>query len=1075
MDTQGKTRSSFIKEFSKIYKKSDWMTQEDFAPLYELFKIDWEGNELFIADELEKYSIVKWNEYLSHYHRVMWFILYLWNNTSFKNDKIIVTLKWILEYIANSELPEKYGFTLKILFSINKDDSAYYINEYTKLKDEWKLYHDINEEFLEIFITIKSNELFLESFQQNIIDNATHVYYYSLEKWFRYLLSLDNENFQSIILWLFRFFDTKENKYKLIHYHEYNSLIRTYDKDYFKDILTALWDKILSSWFTDSQINEIKNFIINDIDFAIERHERKLSEILFIDSLFQTFYHQDKSFLLDVLRSIKTKHIALSIETFIIEYLDISQIEDLIQIYKWWENEMVLYFVYDKFTYLKKEEFITALDNSSMKKEFKKRNKIVLKNQEKYKKKEENRRLKEKAELLMMLNPGKDKYYPKLFQDYVAYLKKDNWLQSLFTSEEIKRINASIQKQIIIYLEGIKIKNYADSKIQKILTFERKENNSFTYTWNAAYLWWILDIAKSIQLDLSKYYKSYVLFFPLLWWQEKIKDTLDVLSGYIKKVDIDYILKVYSEDLHEGAKNLRYFHIDSISEFYKRFKDNFSKSQKKILLELTLNVINGNQENNIYVKDNFLQIYSEIWWAKKLERLFHEWLSKYPNYNYFKDVLDNSETDKEDCDKKKFIMFIARELCRTYSSRSTALWAIEQVRNWRVEVIDTHKIVYPHTFSTFSGISEKESEFRWSSDNDSFAYIFWLIWNIDVLDEMLKLLDYSFQVEKEVYSWDLKWDYESYCYYIRNIFYKYIKSLRNDLIDKKYYAKIEQILNKYEYKIIYNFQVSELQEIFWVDIEEEAKRIISDWEINELIWILNSNKELIEENSRLKTHNQDLNKELWERPEKNKNVVLFVEWITDKIILINAWIKLYGNKEIPFRIENWYCASHIRNLFSDNDYSVMDSDRSKCFIWMFDFDSAFNDYNGVGSKIWNEKEKLENIWLLKKHPTKNGYVFLLPVPDFRKKYAQRTYWGNSLLSIELLFNDKIVLQKDAIAWVFKYVEEVKLPWDHRSKLYKFTKWKKEFADQTSKFDKKDFQYFIPIFDLMEDIINWTYT
>ena len=66
---------------------------------------------------------------------------------------------------------------------------------------------------------------------------------------------------------------------------------------------------------------------------------------------------------------------------------------------------MVLYFVYDKFTYLKKEEFITALDNSSMKKEFKKRNKIVLKNQEKYKEKEEKRRLKEKAELFMMLNP----------------------------------------------------------------------------------------------------------------------------------------------------------------------------------------------------------------------------------------------------------------------------------------------------------------------------------------------------------------------------------------------------------------------------------------------------------------------------------------------------------------------------------------------------------------------------------------------------------------------------------------------------------------------------------------------
>lgn len=1048
------------------------MTQEDFTPLQAFFEADRTNNERFIIEELEKYSIIKWNEYLSHYYKVMWFILYLGDTLSFENDQITKILKWILNHIASSELPEKYWFTLKILFSVNKNDSEYYINQYKRLKDEWKLYHDINKEFLEVFIALNINNFFLESFQQNIIDNATHVYYFSLEKWFNHLLSLNDADFKSIFLELLRFFDVKENKFKLIHYHEYSSLIRVYDKDEFKEVLTRLWEKIRSSNFTKIQVQEIKNFIIKDIDFAIEHHERNLSEILFVNSLFKNFYDQDKSFLLEMLKWIKTKHIILSIEAFIIEYLDISQIEELIQIYKWWENEMVLYFVYDKFTYLKKEEFITALDNSSMKKDFKKRNKIVLRNQEKYKEKEEKRRLKEKAVIFWMLNPWKGKYYPKLFQDYVAYIKKEWWLLSLFNEDEVDRINSSIREQIITYLEGIEIKNYSDPKIQKILTFEKKGNNSYTHTWNSVYLWWILDIAKSIQFDLSKYYKSYVLFFPLLWWSEKITETLEVLSDKIKKTDIDYILKAYTQDLHENAKDLRYYHIDTITEFYQKFKNDFNTSQKRKLTELSFDVINWDNEDNIYYKNDFLKIYSEIWWEKKLEKLFHDWLRKYPNYNYFKDVLDNSEIEKWDSDKRKFIMFIARELCNTYSNKSTALWAIEQVKNWRIEVVDTHEIRYPHTFSTFSGVSEKESEFRWSSDNDSFAYIFWLLWSIDVVDEMLELLDYSFKTQKELYSWDLKWEYTYYCYYIRNIFLKYIKTLKKDYINKKHYAKIEEILNQYEYRIVYNFQIWELQGIFWVDIEEEAKRIISDSEVHELTGILYTNKKLIEENSKLTNTNQELNKELWERSEKDKNVILFVEWLTDKIILTNAWIKLFWTKEIPFQIENWYCASHIRNLFTDH-YPVMDNDTSKCFIWMLDFDSAFNEYNSF-LKTWDEKENIESIGLLAKARKKNGYIFLLPVPSLREKYAKRIYWGSSLLSIELLFSDKIILKKDP-SWSYKYVEEVSIPWNHSSKLFKFrTRPKKDFADETRTFDKSDFQNFIPIFDLIENIINWKY-
>ena len=1058
-----------MNQFNRLIKSSNRLSDEKSIELYSTFTIDKNSNELFLVKKLEEFSITNWEEFIFEFYYVIHFIKYLWQEYDFTNEEILQKLKSILTFILEQEKPERYSHILNVIFFINKTEKFFYIEQYKKLLEENKLFHDINSVFQSIFIELKNNDYFLKTFQETIINNASEVYFFDVKKGFEYLLTLNKNKFKKYFLKLLEYFNLKENKNKLMYFHEYTSLIRNYDKKHFSIILDKLFKKVDNSNFNNDDLKILKNFLIWDIIFSIEKHERKILKNLFINKLSKYFYEKDNHFLIKILPEIKTKYLLFSIEDYIAEYLHIDDIEEFINLYKWTENWNIIYFVYDILKQSWKNNFIEKFEQSSVWKNIKKYNKQLESNSKEIEKNKQKEIEKERESLLKMINPWKWGYYPKLFQDYTEYIANYEWLESIFNQNEIKAINESIKLQLETYLSTLKISNYNDDKIKKILTFEKKQENSYSHTRNSVYLWWIIEISKNINFDLTKYHKVFVLFYPLLWLEDKINDTLEIIWKNIDSKDINYILRVYTEDLHENAIWLRFYNIDTLHTFYQRFKDIFTSNQKSKLENICLDVINSNEVNNIYYKKNFLQIYSEIWWEGKLLTLWNLWKNKYPNFNYFKDYLDKAEIETKEWESMKFLSFIAKELITRYQNKKIILWTVEQIKKWAVELIDTHEIKYPYRSSSFVWLSEKESELlQYWNDKNNFSYIFEEIPNIDIINEITDLLDYSFEIQKKLISWELKWDYELYCFYIRKIFYKYILNLDDSLIKKAYYYKLKEVLNKYDYKITYNFNLSDIKSKFWIDnIEEEAKDIIEKEWMDGVIKLLKENDALSIKTWWLELDKKNLENELRLRPEKDKDFILFVEWITDKIILENAWEKLKWNEEMFFRIENWFDCHHIWRWFKEENHWFLESD-NKTFIWMLDFDSAYKQIDLLldsnDSKNWKMIQDKKTLWITLKHSKKKWYVFLLPVPFFRKDYVWKSYSDKSMLSIELLFDDNL------LEW---YVDKIDLPWWVKLFKMKTKNWKKiNFARSTNKFKKEDFKNFEPIFNVLENIRDW---
>lgn len=1051
-------------EFKKILKKGDFLWEEEKKSLFAKYNIDNEENKNFLLNGYNYIIKKDSKEDKSKFYTYSEFIKYLWLNINFFDDNLVLELKLKLGNFIKNNIFESYSYYLEVLFSINKDDKKYYYEQYNLLEKDNNLYHDINYSFLKIFIKQKNNEYFIKSFQKNIIDNTNEIYFFSIKEWFEYLFSLKKNIFKKHFIELLDFFWNKEIKQKLVKYHEYNSLIRSYDKKDFIEIFKNFSNILDKVKFSLEETVKIKHFLIWDINFAFDNHDRKITENFFINELFKYFYNNDKWFFIELCKKLDSKYIISWLDDLALEFLDENYVEEFIDLFKETENKNLIYITYDLFKREWKEFIVKIFESSSFKDEIKAREKRIEKNNKKYEKEKEDRLKKEKEDFLKMLDPKKGTYYPKFFQDYSNYIEEKSRLKELFTDDEIKEINKSIKKQIKTFFNIIEIENFDDDKISKILTYEKTADNSYRHTWYSSYLSWIMNISKHLKINLSQYYKSYILFYPLLWWSKTTEDILNIIWDNLNPEDIDYILKVYSEDLHENAKGLKYYHTNILTNFYKKFKNKFNSKQKSKLEKICLNIINWEEENNIYYKNDFLEIYSEIWWERKLIKLWNVYKNKFSNYNYFKDFL-GSNLNNEEKDEIKFLIFITKELVKTYWNKTSINWSIKQLKYWKIEAVDSHKITYPRTSASFSYISDEESELgQWWKDEFNFSYIFTIIPKVDILDKILEILDTSFKILSDLESWYLKWNYEMYSYYLRRIFYDYIQNLDESLVNKNYYYKVKDLLKKYKPEITYNFNLDLLRKKFLIDdLEEEAKEIIEgEW----LEWV----KKLLEEKDIIQNSFAEIRTSISSIKNKSdKDYILFVEWITDIIILKNAWEKLRWNSDMPFIIENWYDCHHIWRWFKEENHGFLDSDPDKTFIWMLDYDSAyikFKDLLKVNNWMnWSILQNDDLKWKIVKHFKKNWYVFVLPVPIDRLNYARTEYWDKSLLSIELLFDDKL------LSW---FDEKIDLPW--LIELNKINDDKKmKFANNTKNFTKDDFKNFEPIFKLIENIISWKYT
>lgn len=191
-----------------------------------------------------------------------------------------------------------------------------------------------------------------------------------------------------------------------------------------------------------------------------------------------------------------------------------------------------------------------------------------------------------------------------------------------------------------------------------------------------------------------------------------------------------------------------------------------------------------------------------------------------------------------------------------------------------------------------------------------------------------------------------------------------------------------------------------------------------------------------------------------------KSVILCVEGESDKILLETAWKKLYPSIVIPFYVHICYADTQVKLLMERIDLNCF---QGKTFIALFDFDSAYNQWNGL-THSWQKKQIDEKKCLLNKKDSVPLYAMLLPIPDFRENYASSELQGNSALSIELLFKDEVIADRTT--------EKICLG---GGKIKKFkNKEKMDFANSALSLSTTEFAEFQKIFQIILDVQNGVY-
>lgn len=198
--------------------------------------------------------------------------------------------------------------------------------------------------------------------------------------------------------------------------------------------------------------------------------------------------------------------------------------------------------------------------------------------------------------------------------------------------------------------------------------------------------------------------------------------------------------------------------------------------------------------------------------------------------------------------------------------------------------------------------------------------------------------------------------------------------------------------------------------------------------------------------------------------ENFETIAVYVEGISDKIILENAYEKLYP-KHSNFI---FYHMGGKQELFKKINAAQI-NDFEKNSVGIFDFDEAYNDFNGLRKKKEGDEisgfceiQGEEKHCLFRIRADNNNQVFaiLLPVPESRKEIASKEFEGKSLLSIEMLFEDELLKKHKSLG-------QKSLPGG--SLINMFVGDKMKFAEKTREFGKSEFKNFEPLFKRLFEI------
>lgn len=189
--------------------------------------------------------------------------------------------------------------------------------------------------------------------------------------------------------------------------------------------------------------------------------------------------------------------------------------------------------------------------------------------------------------------------------------------------------------------------------------------------------------------------------------------------------------------------------------------------------------------------------------------------------------------------------------------------------------------------------------------------------------------------------------------------------------------------------------------------------------------------------------------------------VLFTEGITDEMILETAWEKLYPCEKRPFEVQGAYDRIFLRNLFSRDELG--ENYPNRVMIALFDFDDAYDDWNGLKAKekgVLIEADPMKG--LCKQLKCLDHYAILLPVPNIDSIKPQildedGKPWGrgsDSYLPIEVLF------YKDE--WLDKWFKKRALPGG--GEIIEFSGDKVKFSKEViPNIDLDYFEVFRPLF------------
>ena len=146
------------------------------------------------------------------------------------------------------------------------------------------------------------------------------------------------------------------------------------------------------------------------------------------------------------------------------------------------------------------------------------------------------------------------------------------------------------------------------------------------------------------------------------------------------------------------------------------------------------------------------------------------------------------------------------------------------------------------------------------------------------------------------------------------------------------------------------------------------------------------------------------------------------------------------------------------------DQTRIDEFKDKKVIGLFDFDDAYNQFNGLNAQRWNAIDGDIKMGLYRKrNDSDNVYAMLIPVPENRSSYASIELAHNSALEIELLFSDDALRQIDAFA-------QQQIPRTNTMETILKGE-KKDFWKKTFALNKIDFINFEPLFNSIKNLFS----